>query len=89
MRVAAACSLLLPPPLSRGLVCGARAGGVWWGAGGVGVCGPGSWAGFCLFGSPCGCRVAVGPQAVGGGGNGSLGAGVVVSLQPLRLPGYI
>ena len=76
VRVAAACSpLLLPPPLGRGLACGARAGGVWWGAGGVGVCGPGSWEGFCLFGSPCGCCGAAGPRTVGGGGSGRLEVG--------------
>lgn len=62
-------------------------GGVWWGTGGVGVCGPGSWEGFCLFGSPCGCCGAVGPRAVGGGGDGSgslrlgAGAGRVFSLS--------
>lgn len=35
VRVAAACSLLLPPPLGRGLACGARAGGRVVGGGGL------------------------------------------------------
>lgn len=75
MRVAAACAdcrcrrcSLVGYGAGRGR---AACGG---GRGGVGVCGPGSWEGFCLFGSPCGCCGAVGPRAVGGDVSGSLEA---------------
>lgn len=84
VRVTAACSPqpAAAAPLGRGLACRAPAGGVWCGGGGVGVCGPGSWEGFCLFGSPCGCCRASGQP--GGGRGRELGVGGKnVGSQPL------